>query len=450
MRRWWLALAALALAPAVARANGAFPDALAILLPPDQPDKITLATNFGLVFSDDGGRSWEWTCEHDSSLGAILYQLAPAPRASIYALGLDLVRSDDDGCTWKPATGRVANGFLYDLFIDPSNPARVLAVANPNDETPARVHVFESLDGGDTFPTSLYQAEPGLDISGVEIPATEPGTLYLAWASSKSGELRSGLIRVQNGSGQSFDYHDVLGGNPLGIVSVDRQDPRKLFLRAFGAARDRLAVSEDGGATVRVLLEVDGSLAGLVARPDGTVFAGARGVDGGALFVSRDGGKTFPTMLPGPRFRALAERAGRLYAAGDDAADGYALGASDDEGKSWKPLLAYPDVARVKSCPAGGLAQTCLGSCMRLAFVGTFHNGVCGPGGPRDAGADAAALPPPSKGCGCALGGRGQSGGPWLLALGLFSFQRRRRRTPSPRSSSCTPGPSTPRSRRSC
>ena len=33
MRRWWLAVAGLALAPAPARANGAFPDALAILLP---------------------------------------------------------------------------------------------------------------------------------------------------------------------------------------------------------------------------------------------------------------------------------------------------------------------------------------------------------------------------------------------------------------------------------
>src|SRR5688572_26450791 len=101
-----LVAAGLALSPERAHGNGAFPDSLSILLPPDQPDKITLATNFGLVFSTDAGRTWEWTCEHGSALGAILYQLAPPPRGATFAVGLDIVRSDDDGCSWRPATGR--------------------------------------------------------------------------------------------------------------------------------------------------------------------------------------------------------------------------------------------------------------------------------------------------------------------------------------------------------
>jgi MYXO-CTERM domain-containing protein len=446
MRRW-LAVAALAMFPAAARANGAFPDSLTILLPAGQPDKITLATNFGLIFTSDGGHTWEWTCEHDSSLGAILYQLAPPPRQVTFALGLDLVHSEDDGCSWKAATGRVSTGFLYDLFVDPGNASRVLAVADPNDETPKRVHVFESMDGGETFPASLFEAEPGVDLSGIEVPLTEPTTMYLAWASSKTGQLRSGLIRVQGGVSQTVDYTDVLGGNPLGIAAVDRQDPRKIFLRAFGTERDRLALSEDGGATVKVVLEVDRSLAGLVVRPDGTVFAAARSLDGGALHVSHDGGHTFSTMLPGPRFRALAERAGRLYAAGDDANDPFALGTSDDDGKSWKPLMMYPDVSRIKSCPGTSLPQACVGTCQRLAFLGVFHNSVCGGGpAPRDASPDAAAPPPPSKGCGCRLGGRPAGGGWWLLAL--LSLFRRRRPSPSPRSSSCTPAPWCRRSRR--
>jgi hypothetical protein len=447
MRRGWLALALLALLPARARANGAFPDALSILLPRDQPDKITLTTNFGLIFTSDGGRTWEWTCEHDSSLGAILYQLGPPPRQSIHAVGLDLVRSDDDGCTWTAATGRVANGFLYDLFVDPGNGDRMLAVANPNDETPARVHVFESLDGGATFPTSVYEAEPGMDISGVEIPLQDPSIFYLAWRSSKTGELRSGLIRVQNGAGQSFDYHDVLNGDPLRIAAVDRQDPRKIFLRDFGTERDRLAISLDGGATAQVVLEVDRSLTGLVVRPDGTVLAAASSLDRGTLYVSKDGGKTFPTKLPGPRFRGLAERSGRLYAAADDVNDQYALGTSDDDGRTWKPLMTYPDVTRIKSCPGTSLPQACVGSCMRLAFLGTFHNDVCRTGPLPDAGPpDAAGPPPPPKGCGCRLGGRGQSG--LSLVVLALSCLCRRRQTSSRRSSAGTPRSSSWRSRR--
>jgi len=219
----------------------------------------------------------------------------------------------------------------------------------------------------------------------------------------------------------------VLGGVPVRIAAVDRQDPRKIFLRAFGLERDRLALSEDGGATVRVVLEVNRSLAGLVVRPDGTVFAPSRDLDGGTLFVSKDGGKTFPTMLPGPRFRALAERAGHLYAAGDDANDHYALGTSDDEGQTWKPLMSYPDVVRIKSCPGTALPQACVGTCMRLAFLGVFHNSVCSGAGASDASPDAAPSPPPPKGCGCRLGGRA-SGGAAVVLLVLFLGRRRRLR----------------------
>jgi len=423
-----LVLVAAALVPGRARANGAFPDALSILLPRGAPEKITLATNFGLVFTHDGGRSWAWTCEHDSSLGAILYQLAPPPRQAILALGLDIVRSEDDGCSWRPAGGRVSGGFLYDLFVDPGNGERVLVVADPNDETPRRMHVFESTDGGATFPVSLFQSESGEDLSGLEVPLAEPGTLYLAWSSSKTGQLRSGIIRVKERGAQvqRFDHHDVLGGNPLGIAAVDRQDPNKLFLRAFGNERDRLALSEDGGATVRVVLEASRSLAGLVVRADGVVLVAERDLGGGALHVSRDGGKTFPTRLPGPRFRALGERDGRLFAAADEPNDGYALGVSDDEGLTWKALMRYTDVAGIKSCPGTALPQACAGTCMRLAFLNTFQPQICPFSAPKDAGAaDAAEVPPPPPDCGCDVGGRGGAAGASLLIL-LFLLAAQR------------------------
>jgi len=434
-RRSLLALAALALfAPARARANGAFPDSLSILLPRDKPDEITLATNFGLVFTADGGRTWEWTCEHDSSLGAILYQLGPPPRDTMFALGLDLVRSEDEGCVWTPATGRVAKGFLFDLFADPTNGDRVLAVANPNDETPARVHVFESMDGGATFPTSLFEAEVGFDISGLELPAADPSILYLTWASSKSGELRSGIIRLRD-RGTTIDRYDhftTLQGNPLGIATVDRKDARKIFLRAFGTEHDRLAISEDGGATVRVALEVSRSLVGFVQREDGVLFAAARDVDGGTLFVSRDEGKTF-TAQTGvqPRFRALGGRGSRLYAAGDDAADGFALGASDDDGRTWQPLLHFKDVERVKSCPGTGLPQACGPSCIRLSSIELFRPQVCSFYTPPDAAPSDAAMAPPSPGCHCGVGGRaGTSGLPLafvaLAAIAAVTRSRRR------------------------
>src|SRR5947209_6557024 len=40
-------------APSPARADGAFPDSLQVLLPAGQPHRIILATNFGLIISED-------------------------------------------------------------------------------------------------------------------------------------------------------------------------------------------------------------------------------------------------------------------------------------------------------------------------------------------------------------------------------------------------------------
>src|SRR6185312_6916921 len=81
-----LLLAALLLAPGTARADGAFPNALAILVPADRPDEIVLGTNFGLVGSEDGGRTWTWSCEQAITSFGRLYQMAPAPTHRLYAV----------------------------------------------------------------------------------------------------------------------------------------------------------------------------------------------------------------------------------------------------------------------------------------------------------------------------------------------------------------------------
>jgi hypothetical protein len=50
-----LALGALLFLPLPARADGAFPDSIAIFAPADRPHRLLLATNFGLLVSDDDG-----------------------------------------------------------------------------------------------------------------------------------------------------------------------------------------------------------------------------------------------------------------------------------------------------------------------------------------------------------------------------------------------------------
>src|SRR5215831_1213059 len=104
MRRtiaWWL-LCTAALAPARASANGAFPDSLSILLPPDRPHEIILATNFGLLVSEDDGAKWNWVCEQAVASQARLYQMGPPPTDRLLAVSpLALVTSSNGACSWQ-------------------------------------------------------------------------------------------------------------------------------------------------------------------------------------------------------------------------------------------------------------------------------------------------------------------------------------------------------------
>ena len=82
----WLArgVAALVIALAAtvskqASADGAFPDSMQIFVPADAPHRIILATNFGLITSDDDGATWEWSCEPRNDDNTILYQKAASP-----------------------------------------------------------------------------------------------------------------------------------------------------------------------------------------------------------------------------------------------------------------------------------------------------------------------------------------------------------------------------------
>src|SRR5262249_55055616 len=70
-------LCAAALLPAPAHPNGAFPDSLSIMLPPDHPHEIVLATNFGLLISEDDGATWHWVCEQAVASLSTLYQMGP-------------------------------------------------------------------------------------------------------------------------------------------------------------------------------------------------------------------------------------------------------------------------------------------------------------------------------------------------------------------------------------
>jgi hypothetical protein len=393
-----LALVGVWAVPRRAQADGAFPESDAVLLPVNRPADIILSTNFGLILSEDGGVTWQWTCERPETSMASTYMLGALPQERLYALSPDVgvAVSDDVACGWTRAGGALASAIATDVFPDPSDAAHVLAIVGAQ-------AVHESTDGGATFAaTPLYAAAAGEQLLGVEIARADPRIIYVAIAAPGPQPT---LARSDDGGAHwtTFDLQPSIGARSARIIAVDPIDANVIYLRASGGGSELLAVSRDGGLTFTTPITFPGGALSAFARlASGTVLvAGLLPGDGGTTtgvgWRSSDGGTTFGdwTLTPMPRLRALAERDGKLYLAGSNYSDGWALATSTDEGQTIQPLARYDQVSAVKAC----VAAACQDLCDDQAGRKIWAPEVCNPG--ADAGVDGGRPPPSSSGCGC-------------------------------------------------
>jgi MYXO-CTERM domain-containing protein len=397
---------------AAARADGAFPDSMALFLPADRPQEIVLATNFGLVISDDGGVTWHLVCEQAIATYVGFYQQG-ADDALYACAPYGLFWSRDGGCTWTAAGGELAGANVADVFPDPTNASRVLAVATPGTGAPS---IFESGDGGRTFGAPLFTAPAAGTLSGVESARAAPQTVYVSLYTYPP--LDPILARSIGGAPfQSVDEAAALSGVPR-IAAVDPIDPNVIYLRINGTNNDSLAISRDAGNTFTVPLTLAQRMSAFLRRASGTLLVGT--ADDAPSFRSSDGGATFAAWPGAPHVRALAERGSALYVAADDFVDGYSVGASSDEGGHWTPLLHFRDIAGPAQC--GNLPQLCAEPWMGLQSV--FASYAPDGGAGVDAGRSSSH---PAGGCGCRLGAQAPSKAALLLLALAFTWRRRAR-----------------------
>ena len=420
----------LAAAGGLARANGAFPDSVGILVPPDRPQEITLSTNFGLITTEDDGKNWTWSCEQPIASQASLYQLGPAPLNRLYTLSEHgLLRSDDLSCTWAPAGGMGANALLTDFFADPTDPARLFAVGLPYSTQIMPKEVYESRDGGQSLGLALYHGSPSGDLTGVESARGDPRIVYVGSYDTPGPHPR--LVKSTDGGASwaaPMELEASIGANIFRIIAVDPVDAQKIFLLVTEGQAQSLAISTDGGVTFTTPVHFAVALTAFARLASGTILvagleSGADGNPTGVGFRSSDGGQTFVPWAV-PRLRALAERAGKVYGAADNFIDGFALAVSTDEGMTFRPLMTFIDVSSVRPCAL----DACLASCRMLAMLAVWPDSVCNAGAPPPA----PPVPAPSGGTGggCALRGEPSAtttGDPvWWLGLVGISLLRRR------------------------
>jgi len=444
-----------ALAAAPAKADGAFPDGQSIIVPADRPDEILLATNFGLLVSQDAGATWIWSCEQPVNSYGRLYQMGPAPAHRLYAVANGkLVFSDDDACGWQVGGGALGSELCEDAFVDPTDGTRVLAAGLASGTAGAVYTVFESTDGGASFGRTLYTGAPGDLVTGLEVAASDPMTIDLAL--SRGAAAAPTLARSSDGGAtwQLTDLTAALGSGQVRIVAIDPTDNDRVWLRWLGADGDALALATQGGATIAVPLSFDsGALTAFARTATGTLLVAGTLAGAPALFRSTDGGATFVALATPPPILALAQRAGTVYAAVDTTYEPFAEVTSTDEGTTWQPGLAFVDVAAIAPCLKG----VCQTDCAARAQQKQWPTAVCAAevlvSGPTDAAVSDAGPPDalvvgplhdadvifvsdagdtprtPPAGCSCATApgwGRGPCLGPLLLGVALLLSRRRR------------------------
>jgi hypothetical protein len=370
-----LALLVLSSAPA-ARADGSFPDARELLLPAARPQQIIVGTNFGLIFSEDDGATWLFSCEQSLGAYANRYALAPPPSSRLFALSSSgLIYSDDDSCRWNTGRGSLTDVLPYNLAVDPSDSDRVYVIGAPRDNLHGSESIYLSVDGGLTFGDPVFSAPERSALLGVLATPARDGKLFASMFSSP--ENHPILLRSDD-RGEHWtevaDLVDSLGENPFELLAIDKNDPSTIFIRVLGPSSESLAVSRDGGSTFVVALAIAGKLNAFIQLESGTLLLGGEVGTEPVGYRSNDRGESFEPWIGAPRVHALAERNGKLYVAADNFLDDYVVGRSDNEGVDIEPLGGFADMSAVKSC----VAAVCASSCEYNANINLWPAAVCG------------------------------------------------------------------------
>jgi MYXO-CTERM domain-containing protein len=395
-------LAVVAAAPGLAWADGALPNSQNILTPADRPSEIVLVTNFGVVSTEDGGRTWTWTCEQPQNSFGWQYQISLPPRHRIYALNGDqqLVYTDDDACGWQVSGGSLAGLQVADVFVDRGVVDRVLAIgARTISQGNMLYAVYESTNAGATFGDAIFTGAAGDGITGVETSVSNPNVIYLTIATFTGTTYVPVLARSSDG-GASWEMHDLsasLGNGQVRLFAVDSDDPNRVYLLwSDPEAGPAVAVTTDGGRSTAVTLPADGSsLTAFQRLPSGTVIVTSQFNGVPSLHRSYDHGMTFETVPSPPHVLGLSVRAGAVYAATDQfMGDGFALATSPDEGTTWHPIMGYAQVGAIAGC----LKTFCQDACLSLVSMNLWSGATCSADAPGGAG-------------GASVGGAGGAGG---------------------------------------
>lgn len=421
------------LAAPSARANGRLPEANQLVAAPDDPSSLILRTTFGMLFSHDAGKTWDWLCE--TAYVCESTQCTPPqedPAIAILNGGLvlaaeyeGLALSPDDGCSWSFAPG-TAKVNTIDVARSPDGATAVAvtsALASLDGGILNDSRVLRTTDAGKTWAPLSGVVDPTLSIDTLDLAPSDPQRIYLT--GHVLGQTHATLL-VSTDGGQSYQSRTITfaaGEGAAFIAAVDPTNPDRLYVRTLGTADgsaeqfSRLLVSSDAGQTFTEAWAGD-KLLGFALSKDGSrvyigsALAGLQAASASDLaFTQKSAMQVSCLATAGDVLYACAANEGNAQTVTGSA---FIVGSTLDEGATFTPLVRLETIHAPIDCASSTTAAICATQWPALELQLGIDAGA------PDAGA------PPSSGCGCESTHGARDGALFAALLALVVTLRNR------------------------
>ena len=448
------AMASLTAAPP-AHAHYGIPHAFSIHVQPGSGQRVLLRSDiWGLMYSSDGGQTWQWSCAEafggNSSQAEHVPMVVTTSGRVLAALTYKGLRLSDDMCTWRSAAGLDGQ---YVMDISATSTSLLAVTSNNAGDAGFRGAVYASDDNGESWSVASAELPNDFLASSVAMAPSDSKRLYVAGTKVEADKK---LERSDDG-GATWVRSDVpIDPNKLDatlrIVLVHPTRPDVVLAwvdqpEGLGQnSPDDIVATSDGGAHWKTIYSSTGDLPGLALSPDGTtlVIAGpSDGIQSAALDDALAQGQgAFKQVFTGQVW-GLHWAADGLYAGNNNftAKDpvthvtppAYMYGVSHDNGHTFTQIMSMCQIT-YPSCATGTtMDQACSdlwdNKEQNLGFGLDFVHNADRCGGGADAGTGGTnSKSDKSSGCSYAApgSGMGHAAVATLALLGLGVALRRR------------------------
>lgn len=322
-----------------AAGNGRFPQANYLVVGPGaRNDLIVLRATFGLVFSNDLGRSWDWVCEEAlDAVGSFDPSIAlGSDRRITLGLPTGMRVSSVNHCAWTAPSGGAES--VTDVTQDALG-AVLFATGTLYGGPSPMTQVLRSDDRGLSW--RLTSSVSQYIVETIDVAPGDPRRVYLS--GYRPGAV--GTILRSDDGGASFQptaarFPDLAS---VWIAAVDPVRPDRLWLRVAADLGTELRRSDDGGASTIMVARTSEPMDGFALSGDGdTAWYGTANRALGIYRSVRNG--PFTRVGATASVRCMRFHDGVLFVCADEATDGYSLGWSTDGGETLNPLMSLRDL----------------------------------------------------------------------------------------------------------